>query len=178
MSLSNTLTLLWGWQRSRAGYSQALSTEGAGGGSWGCSKPWSQFLQLGVDVEMPQDREAAAPWGSTGLTGLLPCTTAVSTHLCSQAGLCPQCPGTCRAQGEQAAPSQPQFTGCQLQICDAWPLRNQLSFPVPGWDHKWGVISVAKLSCNQSSTDLLTAVLAVPPPTPQLLSCAMNCCRC
>lgn len=72
--------------------------------------------------------------------------------------------------------SQPQFTKCQFQICDTWPLRNQLSFLMPGLDHKWDMISpVAKLSWSQSSRELLTAV---PSPRPQLLPRAMNCCRC
>lgn len=94
-----------------------------------------------------QDREPTAPWGSTRLP---PCSSSVCPPLPARldCALTPLAPAGLRENKLHL--SQPQFTECQLQICDTWPLRNQLSFLMPGWDHKWDMISsVAKLSWSQ-----------------------------
>lgn len=60
--------------------------------------------------------------------------------------------------------SQPQFTKCQLQICDTWPLRNQLSLLMLGLRHKWDVISsVAELSWSQRQHRAANCCPSFPP---------------
>lgn len=122
------------------------------GGSWGCSKPWTQFLQLGADVEIPCWQDCTGQGASSSLGK----HKAAPLH---HSSVCPPLPARLDCALTPLAPvglrenrlhlSQPQFTKCQLQICDTWPLRNQLSFLMPGSDHKWDMISVAELSWSQ-----------------------------
>lgn len=97
----------------------------------------------------------------------------------NQAGLCPHSPGTAGLRENKLHLPQPQFTKCQFQICDTWPLRNQLSFLLPGLAHKWDmIVSVTELSWSQRQHRAAQGCPSFPPATPQLLPCAMNCCRC